>query len=698
MRANEPVIVVAGASPENRSVVSEWLSDLDVLVVESDDSAALEVLAMEHDPALLIVDADLPGLDIPGLRNHFLADVQLCRVPLLFLLNSPAELHSANVGSEIGVTDFLRKPVAESLLLRKVRSALHMAGLRPLVDGLDLEEERILESGQGLIGVDGEGAIRFADPVARQALAAPLEALERVYVETLFERPHKPVMAHWRDHVICQTCAQGKRLHVKSANFSRLDGSSIAVTYVAAPVRDSEELFAVIAFQVVGAPVPDGGPQADVSRTDPLTGLPGRKRLELAVANCISRAEAQNEIFAILYLDLDHFKYVNDTLGHDIGDQLLQQVSSRLKELIDEGDLLSHLGSDEFALLLTDLPDTKLAAVAAGRIIHAIEARFLIEGHEIFTGCSVGIATYPHCGDRPRLLIRNAATALHRAKSAGRHQFEFYTAEMNRQNIARMRIETALHHALERDEFEVRYLPLYETRTGEVVGFEGLIRWPGPDGEPGLPDTFMDVAEECGLMPEISRWVLERICTDCASLRARFEAASGKLFAINMPTSQLLQPGFLHDLRTVLSETGVPAEALLLDLTERALARSLPECMPVLDGLIGEGVRLVLDDLGAGYSSLKFLRDIDLFAIKVDRSLIEDIEESERNLHIVRSIIAMSHSLGLNAIAEGVETEGQFELLRRKRCDWIQGFLFTEPLDLEAVAALLEAEDSGVVR
>ncbi len=692
MSESEPVIVIAGASSENRSALREWLSDLNALVIESGDRASLETLAIEHDPALLIVDSDLPELDVAGLRNHFLADVQLSRVPLLFLLSSAEEVQSARAGTDAGVTDSLRKPVSEAQLQRKAEVALRMAALRPLVDQLDLEDERILESGQGLLGVDGEGAIRFADPVARQALAAPLDALERVYIETLFERPHQAVTAKWRDHVICRTCSKGKRLHVKSANFLRVDGVSLAVTYVAAPLRETGELFAVIAFQVVGAPVGDGGPRADVSRTDPLTGLPGRKRLELAVGNCIARAEARDEIFAILYLDLDHFKYVNDTLGHDIGDQLLQQVSGRLKGLLDEDDLLSHLGSDEFAFLLTDLPDTKLAAVAAGRVIHAIEERFLIEGHEIFTGCSVGIATYPHCGDRPRLLIRNAATALHRAKSAGRHQFEFYTAEMNRQNITRMRIETALHHALERDEFAVHYLPLYETRTGEIVGFEGLIRWPGPDGEPGLPDTFMDVAEECGLMPEISRWVLARICADCAALRGRYPAARDKLFAINMPTSQLVQPGFLHDLRMVLSETQVPAEALLLDLTERALARSLPECVPVLSGLIGEGVRLVLDDLGAGYSSLKFLRDIDLFAIKLDRSLIEDIEGSERNLHIVRSIIAMSHSLGLNAIAEGVETEGQYELLRRKRCDWVQGFLFTEPLDLDAVAALLANE------
>ncbi len=690
-----PVIVLAGASAENRLCLREMLSELDALIVETDEGGGLDTLAREHEPALLIVDTDLSGVDGPKILNHFLADQQLCRMPVLVLLNTHQELHEMAGAGSGNIIDYLRKPVASRFLLRKVRAALDMARYRGTVEALALDEERILDAGQGLLGVDAGGAICYADPLARQALGAPLETMPHTYIESVFERKQAKVSSDWKRHVIYTTCAKGKRLHVKTTNLCRLDGTLVPVTYVAAPAPEDSDLFAVLAFQVVGARVQDSAPHADVSRTDPLTGLPGRKRLELAVGNSISRAEAQGDTFAVLYLDLDHFKYVNDTLGHDIGDLLLQKVAERLSELVDAEDLLTHLGSDEFALLLVDLPDTKLAAITASRLINAIETRFLIEGHEIFTGCSVGIATYPHCGDRPRLLIRNAATALHRAKAAGRHQFEFYTAEMNRQNIERMRIETALHHALGRSEFEVRYLPLYETRSGNIVGFEGLIRWPGPDGEPGLPDTFMDVAEECGLMPEITRWVVERICTDCADLRGRYPAVQDMYFAINMPTSQLLQPGFLHDLRTVLSDTDVPASVLLLDLTERALVRSLPECMHVLQGLIDEGVRLVLDDLGAGYSSLKFLRDIDLFAIKIDRSLIEEIEGRERNLHIVRSIIAMSHSLGLNAIAEGVETEGQFELLRRKRCDWVQGFLFTEPLDMAEVKALLDTYTVG---
>ncbi len=689
MSGDQPAILVADPSPENRGALCEILVGLDARIVEAESGAEVPELARSHGVSLVIMDVDMPDRDGYQVVNLLRSDEELGEVPVVFLLSSFAAQRGAMHGHGSNAVETLVKPVNANLLVDVVRRCLALAPVREQLATLHLADERILDGEQGVLGLDAQGCVRYANPAALRMLRMRLRDADGLYFESVTERAHGAVDPGWEQHVVRRTCGAGKTLHVKTANFCTFPGDVLPVTYMAVPAPAGSGLFAVLAFQFIGAD-PDAQPgQAELTRVDPLTGLPGRKRFELAVDNAISRTSGEDLTLAVLFIDLDHFKYVNDTLGHDIGDTLLQQVAGRLEELLGEGDVLARLGGDEFTVLLSDLTGTHYAAISASRMIRTVETPFLVEGHEIYTGCSVGIATYPHCGDSSAALIQNAAAALHRAKLAGRHQFEFYTAEMNRQNVERMRIETGLHHALERGEFVLRYLPLVDIRSERVMGLEALIRWEHPEHGTIPPEEFMQVAEDIGVIAKINTWVLERACADYADWTRQAGSADDLLLTVNIAASHLLRPDFLHDVRCVLRDTGVPAASLQLDLTERALASSLPDCIDVLRELAASGVRIALDDLGASYSSLRNFRHLDFDALKIDRSFIADLDPGGRDAVIVRSVIAMARSLGIRVIAEGVENEEQLNFLRRKRCDWVQGFYFASPLTAVEVADML---------
>lgn len=690
MSGDQPAILVADPSPENREAVCEILVGLDARIIEAESGAEVPDLARSNAVALVIIDIDMPERDGYQVVNLLRSDEQLGEVPVVFLLPSFAAQRGAMHGHGSNAAETLVKPVNPNLLLDVVRRCLALDPVREQLATLHLGDERILDSDQGVLGLDADGCLRYANPAALRMLRMRLRDADGLCLESIMERETGAVEPAWDQHPVHRTCAAGKTLHVKTANFCTLDGVSLPVTYVAVPAPPGSGLFAALAFQFIGADPDDEVGQAELTRVDPLTGLPGRKRFELAVENAIARASGEELSLAVLFIDLDHFKYVNDTLGHDIGDTLLQLVAGRLEELLGEGDALARLGGDEFTVLLPDLTGTHYAAIMASRMIRAVETPFLVDGHEIYTGCSVGIATYPHCGDNSRVLIQNAAAALHRAKLAGRHQFEFYTAEMNRQNVERMRIETGLHHALDRGEFVLRYLPMVDIRSERVVGLEALIRWEHPEHGTILPEEFMQVAEDIGVIASINTWVLERACRDLAEWSLGGDA-DDLLVAVNIAASHLLRPDFLHDVRCVLRDTGIPATNLQLDLTERALASSLPECIEVLREIAAAGVRIALDDLGASYSSLRYFRHLDLDALKIDRSFIADFDPAGRDAVIVRSVIAMARSLGIRVIAEGVENEAQLDFLRRKRCDWVQGFYFASPLTAAEVVEMLSS-------
>ncbi len=420
---------------------------------------------------------------------------------------------------------------------------------------------------------------------------------------------------------------------------------------------------------------------------DPLTGLPNhalfRERLGLAMAD----ARRRNRLVGIMFFDLDRFKLINDTLGHTLGDALLRSVSERLRGWLREADTVARMGGDEFMVILTDLNRPQDAAVVAQKVLTALSEPYLLGGQEIQVTPSIGISLYPLDGEDSDALIKNADAAMYRAKDQGRNTYQFFTADMNAQALERMELGDGLRRALERQEFLLHYQPQVDLATNRVVGVEAVIRWKHPKRGLVPPSKFIPIAEETGLIEAIGEWVLH---TACAQNKAWLDAGYPALrMAVNLSARQLRQHGFVDLVSRVLEETGLSARQLELELTESTIMQNEETAVTTLGELSGMGVRIAIDDFGTGYSSLNHLKRFPIGALKIDQSFIRDITTDPDDAEIVRAIIAMTHSLRMKAIAEGVETAEQLAFLREHACDQIQGYYFSHPVPADSFGQLL---------
>ncbi|MBI5617129.1 MAG: EAL domain-containing protein [Gammaproteobacteria bacterium] len=422
----------------------------------------------------------------------------------------------------------------------------------------------------------------------------------------------------------------------------------------------------------------------DLAFNDPLTGLPNRVQFAEHLSRAIERAETTGQSLAVLFLDLDRFKFVNDTLGHEKGDRLLKAVARRIRYCVRSGDGVARLGGDEFTVLLDELDDATVAANAAQKVCRALASAFDIDGQEIFVSASIGISIYPNDGPDVSTLLRRADTAMYRAKRGG-GGFHFYEEGMEASVAEHLRLESALRRAVERDDFLVLYQPKAETRSGAVTGMEALVRWKHPEQGLISPLEFVPLAEETGLIIGIGEFVLR---TACAQMREWVTAGRGGLsVAVNISGVQLKDPGFCDLVATVLRETGLDARHLTLEITESVLMEHARETTAMLQRLKQLGLRLEIDDFGTGYSSLAYLKRFPVDALKIDRAFTRNMTENVDDASIVNAIIALAHSLRLAVVAEGVEQHAQREFLAALDCEYIQGYYLAEPLSAEEFEA-----------
>lgn len=422
---------------------------------------------------------------------------------------------------------------------------------------------------------------------------------------------------------------------------------------------------------------------------DALTGLPNRQlfndRLEVALA----RAQRSQESLAILFLDLDHFKTINDSLGHAVGDLLLQEVAQRLRSSVRQEDTVSRLGGDEFIMILPEVRGEDYALAVAGRIIEALEKPVHLRGHDLYVTCSIGITIYPNDGRDLETLVKNADMAMYRAKEEGRNTYRLFTPAMNQRARRRQEMVTALRQAVERQEFWVFYQPQVDLRNGRVVGVEALVRWQPPEGELVKPDQFIPLAEDTGLILPIGQQVLEQACRQTAAwVRSGYDQLR---LAVNLSARQFNQPDLVEQVVRVLDETGLDPGRLELEITESTAMVNLDATSETLRRLHARGLSLSLDDFGTGYSSLSYLRRFAIDVLKIDRSFIKDLDSKSEEAAITQAIVSMAHTMRLKVIAEGVETKAQLEFLRGLGCDYGQGFLFSPPLNASDLTSLLRA-------
>jgi diguanylate cyclase (GGDEF)-like protein/PAS domain S-box-containing protein len=424
---------------------------------------------------------------------------------------------------------------------------------------------------------------------------------------------------------------------------------------------------------------------------DSLTGLSNRAVFRQMVEHALTRSARNGDRLAVLILDLDGFKTVNDSQGHDVGDQLLIHVGRRLKACARASDTVARLGGDEFAILLEDQVDDDRAKGTAGRLLAQLTAPFEVGGKELFIGASVGIAFNADGVTQPDTLIRNADTAMYAAKATGKGRFEVFQPLMHRRAREQFEVQSDLQHAIARNEFTVHYQPIVDVPTQAILGMEALIRWEHPVRGLLPPIEFIGIAEEIGLIVPMGRWVMAEACRQTAEWRAQYPGASDLYVSVNLSTRQLLEPDLVEQVREVLAETGLHPAALTLEITEGSLMQGVVETTVKLKGLKELGVRLAVDDFGTGSSSLGYLRKFPIDVLKIDKSFVDEITtEGPDGPALVRAIIDLAKNLHLSTVAEGIELNEQLAELRAAGCGSGQGYLFARPLRSEAMASLLE--------
>ncbi|MCZ4304139.1 EAL domain-containing protein [Zoogloeaceae bacterium G21618-S1] len=412
---------------------------------------------------------------------------------------------------------------------------------------------------------------------------------------------------------------------------------------------------------------------------DPLTGLPNRRLLEDRLQVALAHAHRNRNRAAVLFIDLDRFKRINDSLGHEVGDQLLMEIARRLRACLREDDTVARMGGDEFIVVLSDLTDPDHAAHTATRIIESLRRPVQVDAHELTVTTSVGISIFPDDSCDPVALIKNADTAMYRAKDEGRNAFQLYQPAMNARSLEHLALESALHRALAREELVLHYQPLVDIRAGRTAAAEALLRWRHPELGLVPPADIIPLAEETGLIVPIGEWVLRTACLQHARWR---EGGHGELrMLVNISARQFQDKGFTAMVARVIADTGMPATQLTLELTETMLMEGSERIIGVLEGLRALGVRLALDDFGTGYSSLAYLKRFPIDELKIDRLFIRDIDRNENDAAIAEAIIKLAHSLGLSVVAEGVESAAQLAILARHGCDLAQGFHFSQPVE-----------------
>jgi diguanylate cyclase (GGDEF)-like protein/PAS domain S-box-containing protein len=425
---------------------------------------------------------------------------------------------------------------------------------------------------------------------------------------------------------------------------------------------------------------------------DVLTGLPNRLLFRDRITVALAHARRSRRGVAVMFLDLDQFKLVNDTLGHTVGDGLLQSAAERLVHCVRADDTVARMGGDEFTILVSDLSDARAAATVAQKVLDSIAKPIDVDGQELFITTSIGISIFPDDGLDTETLLKNADRAMYRAKELGRNNYQFATAAAVDGAAGRLSLERSLHHAFDRQEFVIYYQPMIDIDTRRIAGAEALIRWNNPELGLMSPDEFIPVAEDCGLIFPIGEWVLR---SACAQMMQWHRAGHKDLHvSVNLSARQFQQYDLTSVIERMLHETGLPASCLDLEITESAAMHNAEMSLGIMTRLKQMGVRLSIDDFGTGYSSLAYLKRFPIDTVKIDQHFVRDLTQSASDGEIIAAVISMARALKLHVVAEGVETEEQLAFLRKHHCETMQGFLFSRPLPAEEFEAILARQRS----
>jgi diguanylate cyclase (GGDEF)-like protein len=688
------VLLIVDDYPENLISMRALLQRQDWHVLTAASGFEALNILLSHDVDLVLLDVQMPGMDGFEVARLMRGSQRTRLTPIIFLTANEQSQDAVIKGYASGAVDYLFKPFDPQILKPKVQALLEHQRNRRALQRLshDLEAARAFNASvldnaaEGILVVGEDGLIRFANPAISRLLNAPVKELEGKEFLDYLQKPHIPL---WADSEFYAGYKRGETLRLHDALLRTAPGQQVpvALSCAALPTEQHAMVVTVLDMSVVRHLHQQLEFQAV---TDPLTGLLNRRGFYQTVENLLLRGERSDSSWVLLYLDLDGFKRVNDSLGHDAGDRVLRWVSEQLKACLRPFDILARMGGDEFTALL-DLEFPEQAAKIAEKLIERVSICQQIEGLDIALGASIGIATYPDCGSNLDGLLRASDIAMYEAKRAGRQQYRFYDHEMNGRARSRLMLEESVRAAIENRDFNLVYQPQVAIDSGQIRGFEALLRWQHPSVGDVPPGLFLPLLEEARLISRLGSWIYHRGAGQRKAWETLF--AEDLVLGVSLSNTQFSLPNLVTELRQVMERHALQPRQLEVEVTEEALMQNPDETRKQLRLLRNLGVRVALDDFGSGPCSLAHLRDLELDTLKIDRHLIARLPDSKRDASLVSTVISLCKQYGLLVIAEGVETIEQYQWLQAHGCEYVQGFLVARPLIAEDAASFAEPFD-----
>ena len=671
----KPVILLVDDDPLMLQFYGSALEKAGFVVKETQSSVDSITAFIHLKPDLVILDLVMPDL------NGFATCRTIRSLPgseytPILIITGHGDSRSVKQAFESGATDYIIKPVNLDLFCHRIRYMLgasrDITDKKRSEDSLRLLKEAVERLPIGITISDLEGKIVYANPAEAEMHGYTLQELmsreARMFAPPELSKPmasekfHK--MTVWkRETLNIRKSGEKFPVQLTSIPVKNAQGVPLGIITTCEDITDRKEAEVEI---------------EKLAYHDSLTGLPNRSMFHDRLQKAIAFAGRDGRQVGILFLDLDRFKDINDTQGHEFGDKLLRAVALRLGRSVREADTLARLGGDEFVIVLTGASDREGIITAAERILASFGEPFELDGRQVYSSTSIGVALYPKDGKDVNDLLRSADTAMYHAKAAGRQTYRFFSEEINRKIMEKVHIENGLRRALDRHEFCLYYQPQIDLGSGQIIGAEVLLRWMSPELGMVMPSRFIPVAEDSGLIFRLGEWVLRTACAQAAAWRAA--GLSPMRMAINISGHQFKQPSFVSVIDSILRENPIDPTFLEFELTESVIMDKAEKTTSTLKDIKDRGINLSIDDFGTGYSSLSYLKHFPIDRIKIDRSFIADITSNRDEAVIVDTIIAIARSLNLKVVAEGVENREQLDFLRARKCGEAQGYYFAEPM------------------
>lgn len=682
------VLLVVDDYPENLISMRALLQREDWRVMTAASGLEALELLLAHEVDLVLLDVRMPGMDGFEVARLMRGSQRTRMTPIIFLTAHAQSPAAVLEGYASGAIDYLFKPFDPHILKPKVQALLEHQRNRRALQRLshDLESARafnasVLDNAAEGILVVGEGSvIQYANPAISRLLNATMAELQGESFLSFLQKPHVPA---WLSFPMYEAYCNGETWRQHDAILRTSRGQQVPVALSSAPLPSEQKAMVVTVLDM--SEVRHLHQQLEFQAvTDPLTGLLNRRGFHQAVESTLLRSERNDHALVLLYLDLDGFKRVNDSLGHDAGDRVLRWVSEQMQACLRSGDILGRMGGDEFTALL-ELEFPEQAAKIAEKLIERVSICQQIEGLDVMLGVSIGIATFPDCGADLSGLLRAADIAMYEAKRAGRQQYRYYDQEMNGRARSRLMLEDSVRTAIENKDFTLVYQPQVSVEDGRLRGVEALLRWQHPSVGDVPPGLFLPLLEEARLISQLSAWIYLQVAAQRQAWQSTFDPEL--VLSVSLSSNQFTMPNLAAQLQQVLERHGLQGRQLEVEIGEDSLTSNLEESAKQLKLLRQIGVRIALDDFGMGHCSLAHLRDLDFDTLKLDPQLVSRLPDSPRDAAMARSIIELCGHFDVLVVAEGVATQAQAEWLKANGCPFIQGPWVAQPLMAHEIVA-----------